>query len=146
MANIALLDVNVLVALFDPDHVHHDAAHDWLSANRRHGWASCPLTENGLVRVLSNAAYSGSHETALAIRSRFDAFCASGNHSFWPDQLSIRDQGRFKLEAVTHGQITDVYLLALAVQMGGRLATFDRRIPLTAVIGADQTRLAIIPA
>lgn len=146
MAPIALLDVNVLVALFDPDHVHHEAAHEWFSANRLHGWATCPLTENGLVRILSNAAYTGSHETTTAIRKRLDTFCSSGNHSFWPDQLSIRDERRFKLSGVTHGQITDVYLLALATEMGGRLATFDRRIPLSAAIGADQKQLEIIPA
>lgn len=146
MAPIALLDVNVLVALFDPDHVHHEAAHEWFSANRLHGWATCPLTENGLVRILSNAAYTGSHETTTAIRKRLDTFCSSGNHSFWPDQLSIRDERRFKLSGVTHGQITDVYLLALATEMGGRLATFDRRIPLSAAIRADQKQLEIIPA
>lgn len=146
MPRVALLDVNVLVALFDPDHVHHDAAHDWFAANRRHGWASCPLTENGLLRILSNAAYTGSHETAAVIRTRFDTFCSSGNHSFWPDQLSIRDEGRFKLSGVTHGQITDVYLLGLATEMGGRLATFDRRIPLAAVVRADQHNMEIVPA
>jgi predicted nucleic acid-binding protein len=53
----ALLDVNFLVALFDPDHIHHDAAHDWFADERAHGWATCPLTENGLVRVVTNAAY-----------------------------------------------------------------------------------------
>jgi uncharacterized protein len=146
VTRIALLDVNVLVALFSPDHIHHEAAHAWFSANRTHGWASCPLTENGLLRVLSNAAYTGSHESTLAIRKRLDSFCSSGDHSFWPDQLSLRDERRFKLSGVTHGQITDVYLLGLAAERGGRLATFDRRIPLTAAIGADQEQLEIIPA
>jgi toxin-antitoxin system PIN domain toxin len=143
---IALLDVNVLVALFDPDHIHHEAAHAWFSANRPHGWASCPITENGLVRILSNGAYTGGHETTVAIRRRLDSFCSSGNHSFWPDQLSLCDERRFKLSGVTHGQITDVYLLGLATDRGGRLATFDRRIPLSAAIGADQVQLEIIPA
>jgi toxin-antitoxin system PIN domain toxin len=146
VTRIALLDVNVLVALFDPDHVHHEAAHAWFSANRPHGWASCPLTENGLVRILSNVAYTGFHETTVAIRGRLETFCSSGNHSFWPDQLSLRNKRRFKLSGVTHGQITDVYLLGLATERGGRLATFDRRIPLPAVIGANQEQLEIIPA
>jgi uncharacterized protein len=145
VTRVSLLDVNVLVALFDPDHVHHDASHEWFSANRQHGWASCPLTENGLIRILSNAAYTGSHETAVAIRKRFDKFCSSGDHTFWPDRISIRDDRRFNLSGLGHGKITDVYLLGLAKEMDGRLATFDRRIPLSAAIGADQQHLEIIP-
>lgn len=146
MSRIALLDVNVLVALFDPDHIHHDAAHDWFSTDRQHGWATCPLTENGLVRILSNVAYTGGHETADAIRQRLDTFCSSGNHAFWPDQVSLRDKSRFRLSGTKHGQITDIYLLGLAVERDGRLATFDRRIPLAAVIGAAPEQLEIIPA
>jgi toxin-antitoxin system PIN domain toxin len=145
VTRVALLDINVLVALFDPNHVHHEAAHGWLSTHRRNGWASCPLTENGLVRILSNSAYSGGHETAAMIRQRLDTFCASGHHTFWPDQLSLRDERRFSLSGVTHRQITDVYLLGLATDQGGRLATLDRSIPLRAVIGADRDRLELIP-
>lgn len=144
MTRIALLDVNVLVALFDPDHVHHEAAHDWLARNRRGGWATCPLTENGLVRILSNAAYSGVHETAASICRRLSAFCASGQHVFWPDGVSLRDRRLFpESAAFTHAQVTDVYLLGLATHKGGRLATFDRRIPVASV--ADG-RLEVIPA
>jgi toxin-antitoxin system PIN domain toxin len=146
VTRVALLDVNVLVALFDPDHVHHEAAHNWFSANRQDGWATCPLTENALLRILSNVAYSGTPETTAAIRRRLDTFCASGLHSFWPAQLSLRDEKLFKLTSVTHSQITDVYLLGLASEMGGRLATFDRRIPLRAVSGAGPERLDVIPA
>ena len=145
MMPVALLDVNVLVALFDPDHVHHDAAHDWLAANRAGGWATCPLTENGLVRILSNAAYSGVHESTDGIRERLAAFCRSGNHEFWPDAVSLRDR-RFLLGRVTFPRITDVYLLGLAVEQGGRLATFDRRIPLHFVSDADRDSLVLIPA
>ena len=146
MTRIALLDVNVLVALFDPDHVHHEAAHDWFSANRDAGWATCPLTENGLVRILSNIAYTGTHETATMICRRLDKFCSSGNHTFWANQLSLRDERRFDLSGVSHAQITDVYLLGTATENGGRLATFDRRIPLQAVIEADHTQIEIISA
>ena len=144
MTGVALLDVNVLVALFDPDHVHHEAAHDWLARNRRDGWATCPLSENGLVRILSNAAYSGVHETAASIRRRLDAFCTSGQHVFWPDEVSLRDRRLFQEAAnFSHAQVTDVYLLGLATHKGGRLATFDRRIPVAAVSGG---RLEVIPA
>ena len=146
MTRVALLDVNVLVALFDPDHVHHDAAHGWLEVNRKHGWATCPLTENGLVRILANLAYSGVPESAAVVRRRLAAFCSSGQHVFWPDQVSLRDERLFKLSAVGHAQLTDVYLLGLATERGGRLATFDRRIPVRAVMDADETRLEVIPA
>jgi Predicted nucleic acid-binding protein, contains PIN domain len=145
MTRIALLDVNVLVALFNPDHVHYEAAHAWFSENRPSVWATSPLTENGLVRILSNIAYASGRESALSIQKRLGAFCASGNHLFWPDQLSLRDERRFNLAGVTHKQITDVYLLGLATERGGRLATFDRRVQLQTVIGADQDNLEIIP-
>lgn len=147
MRRVALLDVNVLVALFDPDHVHHEAAHEWFSANRAGGWATCPLTENGLVRILSNMAYSGVHEAPARIVRRLSAFCASGHHVFWGDEISLRDKRLFRWTApVTHRQVTDIYLLGLARHKGGRLVSFDRGIPVTAVVGADRGQLEVIPA
>lgn len=147
MTRIALLDVNVLVALFDPDHVHHEAAHAWFGANRKGGWATCPLTENGLVRILSNVAYSGAQVSAALVVERLTAFAASGQHVFWAADISLRDRRLFKWPApVTHRQITDVYLLGLARHRGGRLATFDRHIPVAAVVGANGGHLEIIPA
>jgi uncharacterized protein len=147
VTRVALLDVNVLVALFDPDHVHHEASHAWFGTSRAHGWATCPFTENGLVRILSNASYTGVHQTPAAIRRRLVAFCESGNHDFWPDDVSLRDARLFRLpDAVNHGQVTDVYLLGLAKCHDGLLATFDRRIPLAAVAGAEQRHLEVIPA
>lgn len=141
---VALLDVNVLIALFDPDHVHHEAAHTWFAANRSAGWSTCPLTENATVRILSNASYSGVHETPEAVRNRLASFCGSGDHEFWPDSISLRD-GRFALGSATFGQITDLYLLGLAAERTGRLATFDRRIPIRAVTNADLAALEVIP-
>lgn len=143
----ALLDVNVLVALLALRHVHHDAAHIWLAEHRAAGWATCPLTENGLVRILSNVAYTSGYCPAVEIRARLTAFCASGNHLFWGDEISLRDDAHFdRTFAVSHRQITDIYLLALAKHKGGRLATFDRTIPLKVVIGATPDHLAVIPA
>jgi hypothetical protein len=125
--------------------VNHEPAHAWLSANRRNGWATCPITENGLVRILSNAAYSGIHEAATAIRDRLASFCASGDHVFWADEVSLRDERLFTWPAsITHRQVTDVYLLALARYKRGRLATFDRRIPLGSVVGARREHLEVI--
>lgn len=147
MLRTALLDVNVLVALFDPDHVHHDAAHDWFAANRAAGWATCPLTENGLVRILSNVAYSTVHESPAEILRRLTALCASGDHVFWGDEISLRDATFFKAALpVSHRQVTDVYLLGLAKSNDGRLATFDRTIPIRAVAGVGSDHLAVIPA
>lgn len=147
MKHPALLDVNVLVALFDPDHVHHEPAHQWLAATRRTGWATCPVTENGLVRILSNVAYAGIAEPPASIVQRLSAFCDSGQHVFWPDDVSLRNRRLFPwTPSATHRQVTDVYLLGLAVHRGGRLATFDRAIPAAAVAGAGPGHLEVIPA
>jgi toxin-antitoxin system PIN domain toxin len=147
MKDVALLDVNVLVALFDPDHVHHEAAHRWFAPNRGAGWATCPLTENGLVRILANPAYLAVPEGAAGILKRLDAFCASGGHVFWEDAISLRDERVFRrTRALTHRQITDVYLLALAKKKGGRLVTFDAKIPWAAVVGAAEDHLEVIAA
>ena len=95
MTRPALLDVNVLVALFDPDHIHHDLAHDWFADNRSQGWATCPLTENGFVRVLANPAYGGPVARASELLSRLGMFCRAEDHQFWPDVVSLRDETRF---------------------------------------------------
>jgi hypothetical protein len=145
VARPALLDVNVLVALFDPDHVHHDAAHDWFADSRGEGWATCPLTENGVVRILSNLRYSPTAESPARIVDRLRTFCASGHHVFWADDVSLLEARQFATDApVSHRQITDVYLLGLARHHGGRLATFDRTIPLAASPGADAGDLVVI--
>lgn len=144
-AKVALLDVNVLVALFDPDHVHHEAAHEWFASHCDKGWASCPITENGLVRILSNASYSGIHITAEAVRASLAEFCHSGHHTFWPGAVTIRDE-RLPLAGVTHGQITDLYLMLLAFDRGGRLATFDRRILTRLPSFFDKDVVEVIPA
>ena len=140
-----LVDTGPLVALFDPDHVHHEAAHAWFGAHRVSGWATCPLTENGVVRILSNPAYSPTAERPAEIAGRLLTFRASGDHAFWPDDVSICDAKTFKL-SVGHRQLTDVYLLALAVRHGGRLATFDRSIVAEAVRGAKPEHLVVVEA
>jgi len=144
---VALLDVNVLVALFDAMHVHHQAAHEWFGRNRNLGWATCPLTENGLVRLLSNPAYPGRRTTLPDAIARMEQFRRSGNHSFWPDSITVCDQGLFRHPHIGgYRQVTDAYLLALAVRNRGRLATFDRSIPLTSVAGAGADHMALISA
>jgi toxin-antitoxin system PIN domain toxin len=140
----ALLDVNFLVALFNPDHIHHEAAHDWFADNRTDGWATCPLTELGLVRILANPAYWSAAERTAAVLERLRKFRSSGNHHFWPDSLSLSDTLFDLSHASGHRQLTDIYLLGLAVKRHGRLATFDRTIPVKAVAGATRESLAVI--
>ncbi len=145
MKRPALLDVNVLIALFDPDHLHHESAHRWFAEHRAAGWATCPLTENGAVRILSNPAYSTIAERPAALGGRLRAFCESGHHRFWPDDVSLRDGSLFTLET-GHRQLTDSYLLGLAVRHAGCLATFDRAVTLRSVRGARPEHLTIIEA
>ena len=142
---VSLLDVNVLVALFDETHVYHEISHQWFGRNRRLGWATCPLTENGFVRVVSNPTYPGRGTSLPDAITRLEEFRSSGHHVFWPDALSLRDRSLFRPVHITgHRQLTDIYLLALSLQNGGRLATFDRTIPLRSVAGAGPEHLAVL--
>jgi len=142
---VALLDVNVLVALFDPDHIHHDPAHDWFADHRALGWATCPVTENGFVRVVSNPAYGLEPMRVGEVIARLGELRTSGGHVFWPDAVSLTDSARFTPALVSgHRQLTDLYLLGLAVHMRGALATFDRTIPWKAVAGATTDSLQVI--
>jgi toxin-antitoxin system PIN domain toxin len=137
----------VLVALFDPFHVHHEAAHAWFGANRKHLWATCVLTENAFVRVLSNPAYPGARTTVEDAAARLQTFCTERQHIFWTDSVSVREEGRFLWSHVPgHRQLTDIYLLALAVANEGRLATFDSTISLRAVERSEARNLELIPA
>lgn len=145
MKGPALLDINVLVALFDPDHVHHELAHDWFADNRTRGWATCPITENGFVRVLSNPAYGGSITRVIELVERLRRFCATGHHTFWSDDVSIHNAAIFHPGLIAgHRQLTDIYLLGLAWHHEGTLATFDRRISEKAIAGQARSALEVI--
>lgn len=140
----ALLDVNFLIALFDAAHVHHRQAHSWLIEHRAEGWATCPLTENGCIRVLAQPSYPGGlpmpEVTRRLRRARMEK-----DHTFWLDDVSLCDVKRFDLKRVPSAKLlTDVYLLALAVKRGGQLVTFDRGIPISAVPGATQKNLVVL--
>jgi toxin-antitoxin system PIN domain toxin len=140
----ALLDVNVLVALLDGAHLHHRTATTWLASNVRRGWASCPLTQNGCVRILSLAAYSNA-QTPSAVADRLGQAAADGSHEFWPDSVSVLERGRLHWDHVlTSRQITDAYLLALAVARGGRLVTLDQDISIKVVSGAGPKNLVTL--
>lgn len=146
MSGPVLLDVNVLIALFDAAHVHHDLAHDWFGDNRGRGWATTPVTEMAVIRIISNPKYGSNSERAEQVAARLQAFCAADDHRFWPASLSPRDVTRFHLAFASHRHLTDVYLLALAQASGGALATFDRAIPRKAVTGATDDILEVIGA
>ena len=140
---VHLLDVNVLLALSDPTHVHHQATHRWFGAVGRYDWATCPLTENGFVRVASHPSYSNSPGDAAAVLAILRQMCAAEGHRFWSAERSIRDLIR-PGAVITHSQITDVYLLGLAVGHGGKFATLDRRISSNTVEGGSDA-LMVIP-
>jgi hypothetical protein len=142
----ALLDVNVLVALLDGGHLHHALAMDWLATQARDGWASCPLTQNGCLRILSLPGYPNPQPTAR-VAQRLAAATADASHAFWPDALSLLDPGRLRWDHMLGPRhITDVYLLALAVTNGGTFATFDRSISPAAVPGAQDHHLTVVGA
>jgi toxin-antitoxin system PIN domain toxin len=140
----ALLDVNLLIALFDPDHVHHDLAHDWFADNRTRGWATCAVTENGFVRVLANPAYGSVVSRPADLVARLRQLSDIEGHRFWADNVSLRDPALFDCGRVGYRQLTDVYLLGLARKHDGVLATFDRTIPAAAIVGAGGTLLEVV--
>lgn len=137
----ALLDVNLLIALLDAAHIYHAKARAWLEANIDQGWASCPLTQNGCIRILSQPAYPGSQPPAV-IAARLAEAAGTPWHEFWPDDMSLLEPGRVDWRHVLSSrQLTDVYLLTLAARRGGRLVTFDRAVPLAAAPNADKASL-----
>jgi toxin-antitoxin system PIN domain toxin len=147
MSCVSLLDVNVLIALFDPDHIHHDIAHDWFRDDKADGWATCPITESGFVRILANPGYPFPKidATVPALIQRLRHFCGDKHHHFWPENISLANEQLFDPAIIGgHRKLTDVYLLGLATEHDGRFVTFDRGIPLQAVKRATPANLAVI--
>lgn len=140
----ALLDVNMLVALLDRQHVAHARAHAWLAQNLAMGWASCPLTENGCLRVLINPRYSAP-VLAPDVLAKLAFAKNAGHHEFWPDDVTITDAQAFDHARWRgHQQVTDAYLLALAIKHGGRLVTFDAAIASDIVRAARPEHLVVL--
>ena len=135
----SLLDVNLLIALIDPLHVNHIHAHEWFRAHRGENWATCPITENGVIRIVGNPKYFNSPATPAAVVASMLSLRAQPGHVFWPDDISLLDSTKIDASRLlTTAQVTDSYLLALAHAHGGRLATLDRRLIGDAVVdGAD---------
>ena len=140
----ALLDVNVLIALLDAEHLHHEAARAWLRSNIRHGWATCPITQNGCLRIMAQPAYPNPLPVAKVAERLAEAMATSG-HEFWPDDVSLLGAGVVDWSRVIGPrQITDIYLLAMCVQREGRFVTFDARVSPSAVVGAGVEHLCVM--
>jgi toxin-antitoxin system PIN domain toxin len=139
-----LLDVNVLIALIDPGHVAHEDAHRWFEAEGSASWATCPLTENGVIRILGNPKYPNSPGSPALVATIVEKLRTLAGHSFWPDSLSLvgaEDVDPRKI--LTSAQVTDTYLLALAKANGGQLASFDRKLSAAAVKDGKAVLLLI---
>jgi len=129
-----LLDVNVLIALIDPTHVGHEAAHRWFAARGAASWATCPLTENGVIRIIGHPKYPNSAGSPAAVAPIVARLRRLPGHEFWNDDLSLIASPIVDVARIaTPGQVTDTYLLALAVAKRGHLATFDRHLSPSAV-------------
>ena len=134
-----LLDVNVLIALIDPAHVAHEAAHEWFVAEGAGSWATCPITENGVLRILGNPKYPNSPGSPALVAPILMQMRSLAGHTFWRDEVSLVGSDLIYPDKIaTPAQVTDVYLLALAVARGGKLATFDRRLTASAIRGASK--------
>ena len=137
----ALLDVNVLIALLDADHSLHARATAWFSEQARSGWASCPISQNGCLRIMSHQGYPNALPVGALVERLAEA-SASAFHEFWPDDISLLD-GEVADPARIHGprQLTDVYLLALAVRHNGQFVTFDASVTVDAIRSAEKKHL-----
>lgn len=140
----ALLDINVLIALLDRDHADHERARRWIEAEVHHGWASCAITENGFVRIVSQPRYPNPVTPAAAVDLLARA-TATEHHESWHCAISVLDDDIIdRSRLLGPRQVTDAYLLALATSQGGRFATFDTSISLMAVRGATDANLTLI--
>ena len=140
----ALFDVGALIALLDGNHARHDFVSAWFDRNVEHGWASCPLTQNGYLRIRSQPSYPRPVSLAVAYEHLLEA-TTTQNHQFIADEISLLDDTRVRFRELSgHQQLTDVYLLALAVARGAALVTLDRRIPLGAVHAANENHLVVL--
>lgn len=140
----ALLDINVLLALLDSDHVDHHRAHDWLEGGIEDGWASCAITQNGFVRIISQPHYPSPISPAEAI-DLLGRACDSGPHEFWTCDVSLLDSRTVDRCGVhSPRQVTDAYLLALSAAHGGHFVTFDRSLSISAVKHATEDHLTVL--
>lgn len=140
-----LLDVNLLLALTDPMHIHHEAAHRWFTEKDRRIWATCPITENGFIRIASHPSYPNRPGDVPAVLAILSLLCKAPGHRFWAEDVSLLQI--LKPDAIiSHAQITDAYLLGLAAHKKGKLATLDQRIPADLVTGGREALELVLVA
>lgn len=138
-----LLDVNVLIALIDPLHVHHERAHRWFGDEGSGDWLSCPTTQNGVIRIVSNSRYPNTQAPRTVIES-LESLLAAGRHSFIADSVSLLEPVVDRSRMLSAAQVTDTYLLCLAASVDAMLATFDRRIVTAAVRNGSRIAYPIV--
>lgn len=138
-----LLDVSVVIALIDRTHIGHEAASHWFAANSPGGWATCPMVENGVVRIMIQPSYPNAQASPAIVAAALQRLCRLPGHEFWPDSLSLVQSTVFNPNLMTSANhVTGTYLLGLAVSRSGKLATFDRRLSTAAVDnGASHVEL-----
>jgi len=143
---LRLLDVNILIALGDEEHSKHGAAWNWFDSCASEGWATCPLTENGFLRIISHPAYPRCPGPPAKVLPLLRALRGSVGHAFWPDDISLADATLFSIPMAGLGskQLTDIYLLGLARRHGAKFSTFDGRIPTDCVQGGIDA-LEVVP-
>jgi hypothetical protein len=139
-----LLDINLLLALSDPMHIHHESAHRWFAEKGHRSWATCPLTENGFMRIASHPNYPNRPGDVTAVLDILRRFCEASGHHFWTEDISIL-QILEPHALITHAQITDLFLLGLAFHKRGKLATLDHRMPVDTVRGGRKAIELILP-
>ena len=139
-----LLDVNVLIALLDPAHASFTVARDWFKSTGKTSWATCPITENGVIRIVGRPSYPNTPGPPAIVAEILRNLCALPGHEFWPDSISLLDGRYFEAAKIgTPRDMTDIYLLALAATHEGRLATFDRRLSTNGVVGGRRALCVI---
>jgi toxin-antitoxin system PIN domain toxin len=139
-----LLDVNVLISLIDPAHVQHDQVHEWFGRVGRKAFATCPITENGLLRIVGHPRYPNSPGPPSAVVATLAAIRSLPGHAFWPDSISLVDNALVDPDLLSsHGRVTDSYLLALARANNGKLATMDQKLATEVVTGGGAALVLI---
>jgi toxin-antitoxin system PIN domain toxin len=125
----SLLDVNLLIALLWPAHESHDQAQRWFGHNAHHGWATCPFTQAGFVRIASNPAFSPDAVSPTEAAGLLASNLKHPDHLFWPDEITLTQAIQpFSARLAGHQQVTDAYLLGLAMHRKGKLATMDHAV------------------
>ena len=129
-----LLDVNALIALLSANHVHHERMQHWFARNSSRGWATCPITENGVIRIASLESYGQNRPNEIIAALKVTLKHHAQDHHFWPNSISLTDESVFRAENITgHKLVTDSYLLGLAAKHGAKLVSFDRTLPWQAI-------------